>query len=96
MKLNTDHWQTAMPNRHDFLLARGGSAPGRHFKFGRQRRRVNHQAVIPGGRDRVRQSCKDPAAVVMDLVGLAVHQSFGANNRAAIRLANRLMAQADT
>ena len=56
---------------------------------------LNHQAVIAGRDKRIWQTGEQSLAVVMDLIGLAVHQSPGADDRAAGRLTDRLMSQAN-
>ena len=69
--------------------------PGTDDEIGRQRIRANDQAVIPRRRRAAMvKPAKDALAIVMDAVGLAVHQPLGPHDDAAGRLADRLMAQA--
>ena len=52
-------------------------APGGHLELVGQRVRLDHQAVIPRRLKRIVEPREQPAAVVVDHVGLAVHQPVG-------------------
>ena len=60
-----------------------------------QRVGLDHEAVVARGLERIVEAGEERAAVVVDHVGLAVHEILGADDLAAERLAHRLMAEAD-
>ena len=76
---------------HDLALV----GPGDDFQVLRQCTRLNHQAVIAGGFERVGQPAIDAAAVVMNPRGLAMHDSVGPDDVRAEAVPDALVAQAD-
>src|SRR5205823_2704839 len=61
-------------NAHDLVVV----GPGGDLVFRRQRAIADDQAVIAGRREGVGHAGVDRAAVVVDLIGLAVHEPGGA------------------
>ena len=96
MELHTKGRKLVVFNGHDFPGAIGGGRPCRDFEFLRQRAGFYYQAVITGRYHRVGKPGKNGLSIVMDSVGLAVHQFLGANDRATSCLADRLMSKANT
>ncbi len=95
MKLDADKGHRTMANGHDFLFALRRVTPRRDFKLRRQRGRINQQAVITRGDHGIGDVVEDSLPVVLNVVGLAVHQPFGANNGHAESLPDRLVPQAN-
>ena len=60
----------------------------------RQRVGLDHEAVVARRLERIVEAGEQPLAVVVDHVGLAVHEILGPDDRAAKGLAHRLMAEA--
>src|SRR5438045_898722 len=75
---------------HDFILI----GPTADLIVLRQRALLDDQAVIARGGEGVGHSLINRAAVVVDLIGLAVHQSFRADDFGATDESDALMAQA--
>jgi hypothetical protein len=96
VELHADNRKLLMANGHNFLLAIRRFGPGRDNKIWIQSIRADDETVIARGGERIGEAGEDPLAVVMDLVGLAVHQSFGPDDDATGCLADGLMAKADT
>ena len=68
--------------------------PSGHLKLIGQRIGLNDQAVVACRSKWVGQPVEDAAIIVINLVGLAVHQSLGTDNLGTEGLANRLVSQA--
>jgi len=84
-----------MPNPHD--LATGtGVAPGTDSQAIGQGWRVDHQAMVASRDERGLDSAEEPFPVMMDRVGLTVHQQRSSNDVGSERLSDRLMSQAHT
>lgn len=79
-------------NAHQFILVDG---PCRLLKIIVQALRLDDQAVVSRCGEWVIQAREDRLAVMMNLAGLAVHQSVGADDLGAESLAYTLMAEAD-
>src|SRR3989344_3895959 len=69
--------------------------PSRDLQNLRQMVRFDGKAVVAGGRERGFQPREDTRVRVMDETGFPMHEGAGANDFAAKRLADRLMAEAD-
>src|SRR5450756_1058447 len=82
--------QLAVPHAHHHVLR----VPGAEFENVGQGL-VDDQRVVAGGREGVGQPGEDAAAVVADLVGLAVHGGAGAAHHAPVHLADGLVPEAD-
>lgn len=76
---------------HDDAVLR----PRANFERRRKRFALHDQRVVAGGREGVRDVAEHPLPVVIDLRGLAVHDLPGADDLAAKRFADGLMAEAD-
>src|SRR5206468_2251508 len=63
--------ERAVPDAHDLVL--GG--PRRALELGWQRRRIDHQRVVAGRREALGEAREQPAPVVQDGRGLAVHDA---------------------
>jgi len=96
MKLNAERWMGFVLDGHDFFGIIGTICPCAYFKLIRKRVRLDHQAVISRRRHWIGKPFKDRFSVVRDFISLTVHQSFGSNNLAARRLADRLMSKANS
>src|SRR5476649_234192 len=95
MKLYTLERQGSMADPHDFIRLSRKLAPGSGLKAKRQTVRGHHQRMIAGYGQRVGQGAKDPAAIVADNGGFAMHHLPGARNTAAKSLGDGLMPQTD-
>jgi hypothetical protein len=95
MELHAEQRFGAVLDGHDFARTVGGIAPGGHFQFLGQCVGLDHEAVITGGLKRIVDALKQGAAVVADLIDLAVHESTRADDLSAEGLADGLMPQAD-
>src|SRR5947208_5513588 len=91
VELHPLHEERAVPDAHDLVV--GG--PRRALELGRQRRRVDHQRVVARRREALREAREQPAPVVQDGRGLAVHDAPGTHDRAAEGGADRLVPEAD-
>ena len=69
--------------------------PGGDFEAIRQGLAFDDERVIAGGLERTRHAGEDALAGMMDRRGLAVHQAVGADDIAAVDLADGLVAEAD-
>src|SRR5262245_18044966 len=87
--------QLPVAHSHDRLAVAVGG-PRRALEHGRQTRGVDHERVVAGGIERIRQAREDAPVVVVDGRGLAVHDARGADDLAPEGGADRLMAEADT
>ena len=96
MKLHADHRQFLVPDGHNFTFAVGGIRPGGNDEVGTKRVGPNNKAVITSRCQRVGKTSKDALAIVVNLVGLAMHQPFGPHDDSTRRLADGLMSQADS
>ena len=76
---------------HDLSLAIWGFGPCGHLKVAVERIGLNHETVVAGCDEWIRQAFEQAKTVVMNLVRLAVHKVLGCNNSSARRLDNRLM-----
>src|SRR5712672_1553341 len=94
MKLHTEERKLAVGDPHDLTIAARFLSPRRDFEFFGQRVRLNHEAMVARRLKWIVEPGKQPTAIVVDHVGLAVHQILGANDRRAERLSHRLMAKA--
>src|SRR5579863_6597121 len=79
-----------MPQAHDFAL--GG--PRTHFEAFGQRRAFHEKGVVATRLEWRAKICKNAPAIMQDRGGLSVHEPPCANDAAAIRLPNRLVAEA--
>src|SRR5262245_49120259 len=80
-----------MLEAHDLAVV----GAGRDLQDLRQIVRFDRKAMVSRCRERVLQASEDTTVIVMDKTGFPMHQGAGADDRAAKRLADRLMAQAD-
>ena len=80
-----------MPYAHDFI----GGGPGADLVFRRQRAVADDQAVIAGGGEGVGHAGVKCSAIMVNLVGLSVHEFGGALDDGAGGEADALVAQAD-
>ena len=64
------------------------------LEFFGQRVGLDHEAVVARGLKRIFEAGEERAAVVVDHVGLAVHEILGPHDLAAEGLAHRLMTEA--
>src|SRR6476646_6997728 len=94
MKLQPEQRLRAVPDGHDFARSVWRVAPSGDDEIGMERVGLDHQAVIARGFERILKPLEQPLAVMMNPIGFAVHQAFGANDAAARRLSDRLMSQA--
>src|SRR5205085_1806265 len=74
---------------HDLVLI----GPTADLVIARHSALLDDQTVISRGGEGVGHACVDGAAVVVDLIGLAVHQTFGADDLGAADEADALVAQ---
>ena len=95
VELHADDRQRSVPDGHDFPAAVGRFGPGGNEEIRVQRIGTDDEAVVARGGERVWQPLEDPLAVVVDLVGLPMHQPLGPHDDAAGRLADGLMPQAN-
>ena len=96
MKLHAHHGEGLVADRHDFSAAIGSLSPGGDDKIGVQGIRSDDEAVVAGGSERIRQPAEDSFSVVLDLVGLAMHQALGPNDDPPCCLADGLVTEANT
>ena len=90
VELDPDHGVLAVAQRHDHpVVGAGGDLQGRG-----QGRGLDHQRVVPGGREGVGHPGEEPGAVVADLAQLPVHQRRRAHHPATVRLPDGLVPQA--
>src|SRR5262249_44149003 len=64
-------------------------------KIGRERPRPDHETVIPGGLEGVRQAGEQAAAIVVNAIHFTVHKLHRPDDVAAGGLSDGLMAEAD-
>src|SRR5690606_25772390 len=64
-----------------------------YFECFRHRAAFDDQRMISSHRDPVRYTAKYRPSVVVDLGGMSVHRTRGSDHLAAIKLADRLMAE---
>ena len=95
MKLHAVEWFRAVFDRHDFSVAVGGVAPSGHLEFLWQGVGFDDEAVVARGLKWIFDAVEECATIVMNLIDFAVHQTPRADDLAAERLADGLMAQAD-
>ena len=94
MELHAEQREPLVADAHDLAAAVRRVAPGADLELVGKRVGLDHQAVVAGGGERVFQAFVQVAVVVVDLVGLAVHQPAGADDLRPERLADRLVPQA--
>ncbi len=94
MELHAVERFAAMFDGHDLAISIGGIAPGGHSEHFGERVGLDDQAVITGRLKWIHDSIEQRAVVVMNLIDFAVHQAPRADDLAAERLADGLMAQA--
>src|SRR5437879_11752652 len=82
---------TTMAKAHDLAVL----GPGRDLERVWHRLAHDRERVVAGGDEGVAEPREDPAAVVTDRRGLAVHLRLRARDRGAVRLTDRLAAEAD-
>ncbi len=80
-----------MADAHNFFVV----GPTADFKFRGQSALLDNEAVVARGGEGVGHAGVDRFAVVVDLVGFAVHEAFGANDFGAGDEADALVAEAD-
>ncbi len=95
MKLQTEQRQLAMADRHNFSRSIWRFAPGGDFQFLGQRVGLDKQAVVTRRLKRIVQPREQWPAVVVDPIRFAVHEACGADDFRTVRLADRLVPQAD-
>ncbi len=95
MELHAEEWGFAVGDAHDLAVAARFLGPGSDFEFRGERVGLNHQAVITRSLERIVETGEQPLAIVVDHVGLTVHEMLGADDLGAEGLAHRLMAEAD-
>src|SRR5450755_1349559 len=83
--------QVAVANAHDLTVFAGRG----HVERGRQRRLLDGQRVVADNVEVARQTGVEAAPIGRDAARLAVHQPRGANDAAAERSADGLVAEAD-
>src|SRR5665213_212107 len=91
VELHTFNRQGAMPKAHDDPV----SGVRGHLENVGNRRRVNHERVVPGRLEWAIQTCKDTRRLVVNHRGLAVHDLWRRNHGAAEDLADALVAETD-
>src|SRR5688572_31149943 len=92
VKLNALERQTAVAKAHDLIPV----CPGGHLEIPLVEGPGPHdQRVVPRGGERAGNPREEAAAVVVDPVGLSVHQLRGAFDGAAVPVGDALVAQAD-
>src|SRR6266478_8493303 len=91
MKLDALDGIAPMAQAHDLAVL----GPGRDLERVRHRLAHDRERVVTRGDEGVAEAREDPAAVVTDRRGLAVHLRLCARDRGAVRLADRLVPQAD-
>lgn len=91
MELHTVQAEFLRVEGHDDAVLR----PRADFERRRKRFALHDERVVAGGREGVRDVAEHPLPVVKDLRGLAVHDLPGADDLAAKRFADGLMAEAD-
>jgi hypothetical protein len=94
MKLHAEEWVFAMGDAHDLAVTARFFGPGGDFEFFGERVGLDHEAMVASGLEGVVEAGEEAFAIVVDHVGLAVHEVFGTHDRAAERLAHGLMAEA--
>src|SRR5687767_4134932 len=94
MELHPNQGELFVADRHDLPLALSAMAPGADLEIVVQCAGADYQAVIAGGLKWVLQALEQPAVVVLNPVGLAVHQPFGPHDLAPEGVPDRLMPQA--
>ena len=95
MKLESESQMLFMLDRHDRFLAIV-IRPGNRLKMGTQGFWVDHQTVVTRGDHGTFDPFENTGTCMVNLVRLAVHQFICSNDLTASRLADRLMAQADS
>jgi len=83
-----------MGDTHDLAVAAGLLGPGSDFEFLGQCFWLNHETVVARGLERVFEAGEEPLPIVMNHVGLAMHEILSPHDRGPKRLAHRLMAEA--
>lgn len=94
MELHAEKGKTFVADTHYFPGSVRGSAPGVDDKFITERVGLDHKAVISRGRERIGQVAEQVLIIVMDLVGLAVHQPAATDDLGAECLTDGLVPQA--
>ena len=77
---------------HDFVVV----GVGGDFEFGGEGAVADDEGVVAGGGKRIGHSGVDRFAIVVDLIGFAVHEPGGSFDDCAADVADALMAQADS
>ena len=95
MKLQAERGMLAMLDRHDFFFTFGRERPRGHNELVRERIGLNDEAVVAGGGHGVGQAFEKALAGMLNLVGLSMHQAFGANDRASRCGTDRLVSKTD-
>src|SRR5262245_49012511 len=91
MELHALDRELAVAHRHDLAVVR----PSRELERLGAALALDHQAVVARRLERARQAGEEPAPVVVDLRGLAVHQRARAHHTPAEGLADALVPEAD-
>ena len=91
VELHPVQWVCLVPYPHDFPRSVRRIAPGANLELFAERVGLDHETVISGSLERVFQALVQPPLVVINHVGLAVHQPAGTDDGGPKRLANRLV-----
>ena len=95
MELNAEGWMLLVLDAHDFTDSIRSVRPRCYIELVRQRVIFDHKAVVTRCGHRLRKTGEDTLPFVMNLIRLAVHQSFGSDNFSAGCLSDRLVSEAD-
>src|SRR5258708_22991383 len=91
MELDAFDFVAAVPEAHDDAVVGFGS----NGEFARQRFSFDNEGVVARGGHRIGQFAENVLAVVMNLAGFAVEESWGAHDFSAKRGADGLVAKAN-
>src|SRR5690349_14671272 len=95
MKLHAVNRKPAMSDAHHLARLAGVIGPRTDFKIIVHLVRPDDEAVIPRGDEGIREPCKDPLRIVVDLRDLAMHRAVGAVDLPAVHFPDALMTQAN-
>ena len=73
MELHAMDLELLVPDRHDFTLPVGTGCVGCDYELRRQAGGENHQTMVARGDHRIWNSGEDSQAIMIDLIGFAVH-----------------------
>ncbi len=84
-----------MGDAHDFAIAAGFFGPGSDFEFFGECFGFDDEAMVARRLEWIIQAGEEAFAVVVDHVGLAVHEIFRTDDRATEGLAHGLVTKTD-